>query len=334
MSPKVNEITNINNTSKSNVKKDYRYDDASIRLSNIPRIGKNPPSAIHSVNNNNNTVMRMSYLRASPHDQSNITPIEDHETSLMQDVLPLALIIVSSNTISDNVSDQSISVAFIQSSSPITPMDTSSTNDPFIKKANKYMKKKLKQEPMTTGPTEFMQLHIPTDMLINVSKRAFIPSELISPNDFIIDYSILIPKEIMDITFNEIISESIDMIVDQLDSTHLSEFSPNLTNDQLSARYSPSSTSTGILDKSHSFIPSNTPSSQKDPCIKNIKNIRHKKEYLKSIKVEESSSNHSQHALSPSLKYTYDGFIAIDDIKLDSSIQNHEELLTFIELFM
>ncbi|RIA87192.1 hypothetical protein C1645_828118 [Glomus cerebriforme] len=51
-------------------------------------------------------------------------------------------------------------------------------------------------------------------------------------------------------------------------------------------------------------------------------------------KAEESSSNRLQHALSPLLKYTYDGFIAVKDIKLDSSIKNHKELLTFIELFM
>ncbi|RIA79317.1 hypothetical protein C1645_840969 [Glomus cerebriforme] len=145
----------------------------------------------------------------------------------------------------------------------------------------------------------------------------------------------------MDITFNEIVSKSIDMIIDQLNSTHLSESSPISSNDQLSTRYSPSSTSTGVLDKSHSFTPSNTPYSQvnsslpslsfdanvavqraqvtikKDPCIKNIKAIRHKKEYLKSIKAEESSSNRSQHALSPPLEYTYDGFISIKDINVN-----------------
>ncbi|RIA98897.1 Endonuclease/exonuclease/phosphatase [Glomus cerebriforme] len=43
---------------------------------------------------------------------------------------------------------------------------------------------------------------------------------------------------------------------------------------------------------------------KKDPCIKNIKVIKHKKEYLKSIKAEVSSSNRSQHTLSPPLEYT------------------------------
>ncbi|RIA88104.1 hypothetical protein C1645_739616 [Glomus cerebriforme] len=237
-------------------------------------------------------------------------------------------------------------------------MDTSFTNEPLIKKANKYKKKKLKQELTTAGSSEFESLHVPTDMLIDVSEHAFVPSEQKSPDVSIIDHPILIPKEIMDITFNEIISESIDMIVDQLDSTHLSESNSNLTQDQLSTRYSLSSTSTGILDKSHSFTPSNAPILQvdssihtlsfdanvtvqraqvaikKDSCIKAIKAIRHKKEYLKSIKADESSSNRSQHALSPPLEYTYDGFLIVEDIKLDLSIQNHEELLAFTELFM
>ncbi|RIA92736.1 hypothetical protein C1645_820240 [Glomus cerebriforme] len=213
-------------------------------------------------------------------------------------------------------------------------------------------------ELTTAGSSEFESSHVPTDMLINVFDSAFVPSEQNSPNASIIDQPISIPKEIMDITFNEIVSELIDMIINQLDFTHLSEPNPNLTKDQLSTRYLPSSTSIGVLDKSHSFTPSNTPISQddslihtlsfdanvvvqrvqvaikKDLCIKAIKAIRHKKEYLKSIKADESSSNCSQHALSPSLEYTYDGFRTVDDIKLDSSIQNHEELLAFTELFM
>ncbi|RIA95693.1 hypothetical protein C1645_733902 [Glomus cerebriforme] len=151
------------------------------------------------------------------------------------------------------------------------------------------------------------------------------------------------------------------MIVDQLDSTHLSESCPILTKDQLSTLYPTQSTSTGVLDKTHSFTPFHSSPTQisqidssirplsfdahvavqrvqvaikKNPSIKHIKAIRHKKEYLKSIKSDESSSNRSQHALSPPLEYTYDGFISVKDIKLDSSINNHEELLTFIELFM
>ncbi|RIA94474.1 hypothetical protein C1645_817968 [Glomus cerebriforme] len=138
-----------------------------------------------------------------------------------------------------------------------------------------------------------------------------------------IDLSILITKEIMDITFNEIINKLINIIVDQLDSTHLSAILPNLPTDQLSTRYLTLISSIDILDKSHLFTPPQSSASQidssirplsfdtrvviqkaqvvikKDPCIKNIKTIKHKKEYLKSIKAEESSSNRSQHILSP-----------------------------------
>ncbi|RIA79601.1 hypothetical protein C1645_745807 [Glomus cerebriforme] len=284
----VDNIIVNNNTSNSNDHKVYRYDDTSTRLGNIPRTGKDPPlghtkqhmdadlnesssnnKIIHNVDNHNNTKTCESRLssRISPHENNNNNSIEAYETLPMQDVMLLAPINVSSNTIQDNVNDQPIFVDVINSPSPIIPMDTSFTNDPLIKKANKHKKKKSKQEPMMAGPSEFESPHVPTDMLIDVSEHAIVPSEQISPNVSILDHPTLISKEIMDITFNEIISESIDMIVDQLDSTHLSESNPNLTPDQLSARYSPSSTSTGGLDKAHSFTPSNTPISQIDSSI-------------------------------------------------------------------
>ncbi|RIA85118.1 hypothetical protein C1645_831260 [Glomus cerebriforme] len=55
-----------------------------------------------------------------------------------------------------------------------------------------------------------------------------------TPEDNNITQLFSISSEIMDITFNEIVNESIDMIVDQLDSTHLSDFLPNTSTDQLS----------------------------------------------------------------------------------------------------
>ncbi|RIA87634.1 hypothetical protein C1645_739952 [Glomus cerebriforme] len=180
--------------------------------------------------------------------------------------------------------------------------NTSSTNDTLIKKANNKKKKKLKQdlEPEMVAPTEIVLPHVPMDMLIDVSEHAIAPSEPIPSSDIITDHSSSIPKEIMDITFNEIVDSSIRPL-------------------SFDARVA--------IQRAQVAI-------KKDPCIKNIKAIRHKKEYLKSIKAEESYSNRSQHALSPPLEYTYDGFIAVEDIKLDSSIKNHEELLAFIELFM
>ncbi|RIA81302.1 hypothetical protein C1645_837220 [Glomus cerebriforme] len=136
-----------------------------------------------------------------------------------------------------------------------------------------------------------------------------------------------IPQEIIDLTFNEIVEESIDMIV-----------------------------STGILDKKHSFTPCNAETLsdtskfsslsfetrvvvqrtqvalKQDPNIKKIKAIKHKREYLKSVKAEEHLTNRSQHALSLPIDYTYDGFITVEDIKQESHIQNTEELLAFTEL--
>ncbi|RIA91124.1 hypothetical protein C1645_822430 [Glomus cerebriforme] len=315
MSPKMDTNINVNNNTSSNYNdhKVYRYDDIPACLGNIPRTGKDPlldhdkqhvntdhnnTSTInavnHNVNNNNNTEMRELHptSRVNPHENINNNTIEDHKTSPMQDVILLAPINVSSNII-HNVSNQPTPVNNINSSSLSIPMDTSSTNDPLIKKANKHKKKKSKQELTIAGSSKFESSHVPTDMLIDVSDK------------------------IMNITFNEIVSESIDMIIDQLDSTHLSEPNHNLTKDQLFNRYSPFSTSTGILDKSHSFTLSNTPISQddslihtlsfdtnvaiqkaqvaikKDLCIKAIKAIRHKKEYLKSIKADESSSDYS-----------------------------------------
>ncbi|RIA97140.1 hypothetical protein C1645_814369 [Glomus cerebriforme] len=57
-------------------------------------------------------------------------------------------------------------------------------------------------------------------------------------------------------------------------------------------------------------------------------------EIVNDIKAEEHDSNKSQHALSPSIDYTYDKFVIVDDIKQDSSIHNPGKLLTYIELFM
>ncbi|RIA89275.1 hypothetical protein C1645_825102 [Glomus cerebriforme] len=278
----------------------------------------------------------------------------------MQDVILLESINVSSNSTSIPVNDDNqspLDVSAQQTMSAI-PMDTSSSNDTLIKKVYNKKKKKLRQEPEKVDPTEVVPTIVPTDMLIDVSEHVSeIPERLLS-NEIVSAHPILILKEIMDITFNEIVNESINMIVDQLDFTHLSTPLPNPLKDQLSTRYQTPLSSTGVLDKSHSFTPSHNSSLQidtsirplsfdarvavqraqvaikKDQCIKNIKAIKHKKEYLKSIKAEESSSNRSQHALSPPLEYIYDGFIVVENIKSDSSINNHEELIAFIELFM
>ncbi|RIA81724.1 hypothetical protein C1645_836539 [Glomus cerebriforme] len=290
--------------------------------------------------NNNSTITRSSYSRGHTHIQKNLTPTEDQVPTPMQDVILLESINVFSNSTSIPINDdnQSPPDVFAQPTMSAILMNTSSSNDTLIKKVYNKKKKKLRQEPEKVDPTEVVPTNVLIDILIDVSEYVSETPERLSFNKIISAHPISIPKEIMDITFNEIVNESIDMIIDQLDSTHLSTPLPNPLKDQLSTRYQALLSSTGILDKSHSFTPSHNSSSQidtsicslsfdarvavqraqvtikKDSCIKNIKAIKHKKEYLK--------------------KYTYDGFIVVEDIKSDSSINNHEELLAFIELFM
>ncbi|RIA96640.1 hypothetical protein C1645_733130 [Glomus cerebriforme] len=218
------------------------------------------------------------------------------------------------------------------------PMDTSSSNDSLIKKSNQKKKKNSTQQYTLVKPLELAQPQVPIDTLIDISEHSIPAQEELTSKDNDLAQSISIPLEIMDITFNEIVNESIDMIIDQLDSTHLSEALPNIMPDQTITRYSPTLSSTGILDKSHSFTPSPVASPnadspvrplffdtrvavqqaqvaiRKDPCIKHIKAIKHKKEYLKSIKAEEAFTNRSQHALSPPLEYTYDGYISVPSV--------------------
>ncbi|RIA95954.1 hypothetical protein C1645_816103 [Glomus cerebriforme] len=69
------------------------------------------------------------------------------------------------------------------------------------------------------------------------------------------NYTTSILQEIIDLTFNKIVEESIDMIVDQLDSTHLSHL-PYIPNNDIptTCLLSPK-VSTEILDKKHSFTP-------------------------------------------------------------------------------
>ncbi|RIA98237.1 hypothetical protein C1645_812952 [Glomus cerebriforme] len=117
-------------------------------------------------------------------------------------------------------------------------------------------------------------------------------------NDSTRSFSIL--PEIMNITFKEIVNELIDMIIDQIDSTHLLETLPNTS----------SSSNADTLVHLLSFdayvaVQQAQVAIRKDPCIKQIKAIKYKREYLK-----------------------------IDDIKQGSSIKNYEELLAFIELFI
>ncbi|RIA79318.1 hypothetical protein C1645_840970 [Glomus cerebriforme] len=136
MSPKGDTNTNINNTSKIYTNKEFSLDDTLAPLGNLP---------ISDNNNIHNTIMRSSHSRDSSHDKSNITPTKDHGPTPMQDILPLAPIIIPSNNKIDNDSDQSIPVIAIDQPSPsIIPMNTSSTNDLLIKKANKIKKKKSK----------------------------------------------------------------------------------------------------------------------------------------------------------------------------------------------
>ncbi|RIA86268.1 hypothetical protein C1645_829563 [Glomus cerebriforme] len=105
-------------------------------------------------------------------------------------------------------------------------MDTSSSNNTLIKKANNKKKKKSKQKTKLIVSTEVIQSHILIDMLVDVPEHTTITSEMLMTNENIIAHSILISQEILDIIFNEIISELIDMIINQLDSTHLSETLP------------------------------------------------------------------------------------------------------------
>ncbi|RIA97280.1 hypothetical protein C1645_814166 [Glomus cerebriforme] len=137
-----------------------------------------------------------------------------------------------------------------------------------LRKFTTKKKKKLRQEPEKVDPTEVVPTIVPTNMLINVSKHVSETPERFSSNEIISAHPILIPKEIIDITFNKIVNESINMIIDQLDSTHLSIPLPNPLKDQLSTRYQASLSSTGVLDKSHSFTPFHNSSSQINTSIR------------------------------------------------------------------
>ncbi|RIA97482.1 hypothetical protein C1645_814057 [Glomus cerebriforme] len=203
-------------------------------------------------------------------------------------------------------------------------MDISSTNDPLIKKSNKKKKKNSKQEFSLAAPTEVLPPHVSTDMLIDISEHASNFLEEFLPEDNSIIQFFSVPSKIMNITFNEIINELINMIVDQLDSTYLSDPLSNIPMDQLSTQYLTPLSFTGVLDKSHSFILSNSTSTIVDSSLRPL--------FFNTP--EETSSNRSQHALSLPLEYTYNGFLIVDDIKQDSSINNHEELLAFTELFI
>ncbi|RIA81775.1 hypothetical protein C1645_836402 [Glomus cerebriforme] len=149
-----------------------------------------------------------------------MTSTEDYVSTLMQDVIMLKLINVSFNSYFNKDNDRSPLVVSAQPSISIIPMDTSSSNDTFIKKVNNKKKKKLKQKTEMVGPIEVVQPLVLTNMLIDV------------------------------------------------DSTiHLLFFNANVA-----------------IQRAQVTI-------KKNSCIKNIKAIKHKKEYLKSIKAEESSSN-------------------------------------------
>ncbi|RIA96859.1 hypothetical protein C1645_814698 [Glomus cerebriforme] len=338
----------------------YRCDNIPSPLGSLPKKGKDPSksskqhvddvvidtsdsklSALYINNNNNNITSHSSHPRACFSSNTVTTELphtDAHVVTLMQNIILLEPINISTNYNNDN--DQSSTVASDYPSNVSILMNTSSTNDTLIKKANNKKMKKLKQDLETemVAPTEVVQPHVFMNLLVDVSEYDTAPPDTLTTNDNVSILSTSILREIMDITFNEIVSKSIDMIIDQLDSTHLLA-SCILNKSHL---FTPSHTSFSKIDPSirplsfdtHVVIQRAQVAIKKDPCIKSIKAIKHKKEYLKSIKAEESSSNRSQHTLSPPLEYTYDGFIAVKDIKLDSSIKNHEELLAFIELYM
>ncbi|RIA81888.1 hypothetical protein C1645_836240 [Glomus cerebriforme] len=226
----------------------------------------------------------------------------------MQDIIMLEPINVATSHNYD--SDQPSSVASDHLPNVFIPMDTSSTNDTLIKKLKSKKKKQLKyilKSEMVVS-SKVVQLHISTDMLVDVSEHNNPSPDSPPNNDIALNISISIPQEIMDITFNEIVHELINMIVDQLDSAHLFPALHNTPTDQLSIHYLAPLSSTDVLDKSHSFISSQNSTSQvessihplsfdtcvavqmaqvaikKDPNIKHIKAVKHKREYLKSIK--------------------------------------------------
>ncbi|RIA80748.1 hypothetical protein C1645_838145 [Glomus cerebriforme] len=270
-SPKL-DTNNINNTSISNL--NSRSNNVLSPLGIFLKKGKDPPNLCKqidddiifvtsssksiklNVNNNNNITRPVRSRDSGPNNTVSpvLTPTEDHVLTLMQDIKILELINISSNIHKD--SDPSPTVTSISPSISPVLMDTSSSNNSLIKKANNKKKKKSKQDSELVVPSEVVLPHVPIDMLVDVLEpaTASIVTILTKENDIVLLISI--PQEILDITFNEIVNESINMIVDQLDSTHLSSILSNPLTDQLSTRYLALLSSTDILDKSHSFTPS------------------------------------------------------------------------------
>ncbi|RIA85567.1 hypothetical protein C1645_830570 [Glomus cerebriforme] len=152
--------TNINNTSISNIK--YDFNDIPSHLSTLSKIEKDPPiySKQHvddvvidtsttaqitlSVNNNNNIATCSSLSHVRTHEHINNLPSEDHVPIPMQNVILLNLINVSSISNLNNDIDQPSSIDYVQSSTLTIPMDTLSSNDSFIKKANNKKKERVR----------------------------------------------------------------------------------------------------------------------------------------------------------------------------------------------
>ncbi|RIA84645.1 hypothetical protein C1645_831941 [Glomus cerebriforme] len=80
-------------------------------------------------------------------------PTEDHIPAPMQDIIMLKSLNLSSS-LTDNNNDLLPLVATTKASTLTIPMDTLSSNDSLIKKANNKQKKKLKQESILVALTE------------------------------------------------------------------------------------------------------------------------------------------------------------------------------------
>ncbi|RIA98100.1 hypothetical protein C1645_813145 [Glomus cerebriforme] len=250
----MDDSTNINNTSISNIKYGSKHSDVPSHLGIITKTGKDPPpqtshhvdnifidtfpnKPVPSINNNiDNTATRLSCPHDLSREQNILLPPKDHVpiATPMQDITLLAPInIITNNHKSIEDRDLPSLTNSPHASSSIILMDTSSSNDTLIKKANKKNKKKLIQDIVTTETPDIGPLHVPTDMLIDITECNPAQTDSTSYNETPQAIPSVISQEILDITFNEIVNESIDMLVDYLDSTHLSESCPTLTKNQL-----------------------------------------------------------------------------------------------------
>ncbi|RIA95692.1 hypothetical protein C1645_733901 [Glomus cerebriforme] len=188
---KLEDTTNINNTSISNTKYDSKYSDVPSQIGIIPKTGKDPPPKdtqhvddviidtttevpVPFINKNmDNTETRLSYVQDQTRDHIKLLLPKEHVSiaTPMQDITLLAPINVTTNNYNPiKDSDLPSSSDSPLTSSSIIPMDTSSSNDTLLKKANKKKKKKSTQDLVTIETPADDPLHVPTDMLIDVTE--------------------------------------------------------------------------------------------------------------------------------------------------------------------